>query len=192
MTQLHVTLPQLLVSEGQNQKTSILVDITEASWSSAFWTHIDMDNLQASFCSKDLKAFSKKGDSMPTVVTDADTATQRRHQGAMWGEQQSSGENPGLPDPHLSSPKGHPCLLKRLPHSATSQFRQKTPSSPRDSPVAHQEVLIFPRKCLSLHWLKHFNEAHEEKAYESQATQAFCEQWNWASVHALQCQVLCD
>lgn len=39
MTQLHITLPQLLVSERQNQKTNILVDTTKISHRLSLWTH---------------------------------------------------------------------------------------------------------------------------------------------------------
>lgn len=50
MTQFHITLPQFLISEGQKQKTSILVSTVEASCSLAFWTKIHRS--MASFCSR--------------------------------------------------------------------------------------------------------------------------------------------
>lgn len=40
-------------------------------------------------------------------------------------------------------------------------------------PITHwKAVVTFPKKCLFLHWLKHFSEAHEEELYKSCATRS--------------------
>ena len=115
---------------------------------------------------KSQSVFQERWRCLCSCSSGVDTAAEKRHYCAVWGEQQSSGQNPGLPDTHR--------VLKRLAPSMTSQPRQVKPSSsPRGLPIAHwRAVVTFPKNCLSLHWLQHFSGAHEQVLYKSHATRS--------------------
>lgn len=161
MTQFHITLPQFLVSEGQKQKTSILVSTVEDSCSLAFWTKIHRC-IGIILLQKNLKAFSKKGGSASAVAR-VTCSQQQKLECAVWGELQSWGQKTKSQIPT------HPywrtlCPLKRLSYRATPQFMQvKVPSS---IPTTLWKAVMFCKKCLSLHWLKDSNEVHNKKVYQ--------------------------
>lgn len=162
MTQFHITLPQFLISEGQKQKTSILVSTVEVSCCLASWTKIHR-SIGIILLQKNLKAYSKKGGSASAVVR-VTWSQQQRFECAARGELQSSGQKTKSQIP-THSHRRTLCPLKRFSYSVTPQFMQvKVPSS---FPITHWKAVTFFKKCLSLHWQCHYtsNEVHNKKVY---------------------------
>lgn len=122
---------------------------------------------------ENLKAFSKRGDSVsagdPVGWTQQQSGgiTVQRELNSKARDRTQASQISTCPLQRASFP-----TLKRLARSTTSQFTQvETPSSPQGSPITHWKAAItFPKKCMSLDWLKHSSEAHEEELYKSCAT----------------------